>query len=215
MIDSVEISIILRTYNTNPTYLERAIKSVFNQDFQNFELVIVDDGSTYEYAANIIKYCTHTANRILYTYQPNKGESQAANRGVLNSSGNYITFIDSDDEYKPNHLSSCIAEMEEVDLICSTATLVGDRQQDFYVADRTDTTKLIHVDNTILFGTLFGKREIFDNIKFTTEYGADAVFFEQAGKSYSTKKTSLRTYIYYRNIPNSLSTLIKAKYETI
>lgn len=215
MINSVEISIILRTYNTNPTYLERAVKSVLNQDFQNFELVIVDDGSTYEYAANIIKYYTHTANRILYTYQPNKGESQAANRGVLNSSGKYITFIDSDDEYKPNHLSSCIAEMEEVDLICSTATLVGNTQQDFYVADRTDTTKLIHVDNTILFGTLFGKREIFDNIKFTTEYGADAVFFEQASKLYSTKKTSLRTYIYYRNIPNSLSTLIKAKYETV
>lgn len=215
MIDSVEISIILRTYNTNPTYLERAIKSVFNQDFQNFELVIVDDGSTYEYAANIIKYCTHTANRILYTYQPNKGESEAANRGVLNSSGNYITFIDSDDEYKPNHLSSCIAEMEKVDLICSTAMLIGNSEKDYYVVDKTDLTSLIHIDNVVLFGTLFGKREVFESTKFTAEYGADATFFEQVSRLYSTKKLDLRTYVYYRNIPNSLSTIIKSKYETV
>jgi glycosyltransferase involved in cell wall biosynthesis len=154
-------------------------------------------------------------NKIIYVYQPNQGECGAANRGILNSSGKYITFIDSDDEYKPNHLSNCIDQIQYADLICSTATIVGETEQDFYVLDRTDLTKLIHIDNTVLFGTLFGKREIFESIKFRTEYGADAVFFQQASKLYTTAKIDLRSYIYYRNIPNSLTNLMKDKHETV
>lgn len=211
----VEISVILRTHNTNPAHLRRAVESVFNQDFQNFELIIVDDGSTYEYARGMVRYYTNGTGKLVYVHQPNRGESEAANRGVLNSTGKYITFLDSDDEYKPHHLTSCLEQIQQVDLLNSTATLVGDGEEDFYIPDRMDLAKLIHIDDTILFGTLFGKREVFNTIKFAPAYGADAIFFKQASMQYVVKKVNLRTYIYYRNIPNSLSTLIRNKRETV
>jgi glycosyltransferase involved in cell wall biosynthesis len=215
MSNTTQISVILTTYNTNSTYLERAVQSVLAQDFQDFELIIVDDGSSYEYSTKILQYCTDYSGKIIYIYQHNQGQSQAANRGVLNSKGQYVTFLDSDDEYKTNHLSSCIKEIQQADLICSTATLVGDTEQDLHIPDRNNLNELVHIDDTVLFATLFGKREVFNTIRFIDGYAADAEFFEQASKQYTTKKLNLRTYIYYRNIPNSLSTVIRKTHETL
>jgi glycosyltransferase involved in cell wall biosynthesis len=95
-------SIIIPTYN-RADKLDIPIKSILNQQFKNWELIIIDDGSTDETNALIQNYSYFN---ILYFFQPNLGESAARNLGISKSRGTYICFQDSDDEYLPNHLQT-------------------------------------------------------------------------------------------------------------
>jgi hypothetical protein len=99
--------------------------------------------------------------------------------------------------------------MNDSDLICSTSETIVDDDNDYYVPDKNDHTKLIHLDNVILFGTLFGRKKVFSSIDFKTGFSADSDFYEQASKLFRVKKLDLRTYIYHRNIPNSICAVIK------
>ena len=203
----------MASYNTDFLLLKRAIDSALNQSFQDFELIIIDDGSNNDKQNQLLNYVKKHENKITYLRHKNCGQSQSINRGVLNSEGEYITILDADDEYKPNHLELCLQQMSNNDLIASTTKTVVDKDDDYYVPDKYDRNLLIHVDDCILFATLFGKREVFTNLKFQSIYAADAYFYEAASKQYKVKKIDLRTYIYYRNVPNS--TCSKMKNENI
>jgi hypothetical protein len=65
------------------------------------------------------------------------------------------------------------------------------------------------LDNSVLFGTLFGRKKVFSSINFKTGFAADADFFEKAKLNFRVKKADLRTYVYYRNMPTSICTLMK------
>jgi glycosyltransferase involved in cell wall biosynthesis len=93
-------SVILATYNSSK-YLEESINSVLNQTYKNFELIIVDDGST-DKTINIIK--KFKDNRIKYKYQTNQGPSKARNIGIKISKSRWICFIDADDYWYKNKL---------------------------------------------------------------------------------------------------------------
>lgn len=203
----------MAVYNTNFNYTKRAIDSVLKQDFQDFELIIIDDGSKENNRESLLEYAEKHEDKIIYIRHSNRGQSESINRGVLYSMGEYITILDSDDEYKPNHLSACLREIEELDLICSTTETIVDTENDYYVPDKDDYTKLIHLDDVVLFGTLFGQKKVFTDLDFKTGFAADADFFEQAAARFRVKKIDLRTYIYHRNIPNSIcATLKKANF---
>ena len=203
----------MAVYNTNFNYTKRAIDSVLKQDFQDFELIIIDDGSKENNRESLLEYAEKHEDKIIYIRHSNRGQSESINRGVLYSMGEYITILDSDDEYKPNHLSACLREIEELDLICSTTETIVDTENDYYVPDKDDYTKLIHLDDVVLFGTLFGQKKVFTDLDFKTGFAADADFFEQAAARFRVKKLDLRTYIYHRNIPNSIcATLKKANF---
>jgi glycosyltransferase involved in cell wall biosynthesis len=199
----------MTVFNTNFSYTKRAIDSVLKQDFQDFELIIIDDGSTENNRESLLNYIEKHENKISYIRHSNRGQSASINRGALYGLGEYITIIDSDDEYKPNHLSTCLREMDELDLICSNAETIVDSDDDYYVPDKNDHSKLIHLDEVILFGTLFGRKEVFTRIDFKTGFSADSDFYEQATKLFRVKKLNLRTYVYHRNIPNSICATIK------
>jgi hypothetical protein len=94
-------------------------------------------------------------------------------------------------------------------LICSTTETIVDSENDYYVPDKNDQTKLIHLDEVILFGTLFGRRKVFTSLDFRSGFAADAHFYEQATQLFRVKKLDLRTYVYHRNIPNSICATIK------
>jgi len=204
MLNPVKVSVLMTVYNTNYSYTKRAIESVLKQDFQDFELIIIDDGSKENDREALMAYVEKNEDKISYIWHSNRGQSESINRGVLYSLGEYITIIDSDDEYKPNHLSSCLLEINELDLICSTSETIVDNDNDYYVPDKNDLSKLIHLDEATLFGTLFGRKKVFTSIEFKTRFAADADFYERATKLFSVKKLDLRTYIYHRNIPNSI-----------
>jgi glycosyltransferase involved in cell wall biosynthesis len=205
----VKVSVLMAVYNTTFFLVKRAIDSVLNQDFQDFELIIIDDGSKENDRKELLDYIEKHENKIVYLRHSNRGQSESINRGVLNSIGKYITILDGDDVYKPNHLSACLQEVKHVDLICSTTETITDTIDDYFVPDKNDLTKLIHLDETILFGTLFGRKKVFNSINFISGFAADADFYEKAAKQFRVKKVNLRTYIYHRNIPNSICATIK------
>jgi glycosyltransferase involved in cell wall biosynthesis len=209
MTNQTKISVLMAVYNTDFSLVKRAIDSVLNQDFQNFEIIIIDDGSHNDVQNKILDYAKKHENKIQYMRHSNRGQAKSINRGVLNSVGEFITIIDSDDEYKSNHLRYCLQEMHATDLIASNAETIVDSEDDYYVPDQYDPSKLIHVDDCILFATLFGKREVFLDVKFKKKYAADADFYAQAAQKFRVKKVDLRTYIYYRNVPNSICATLK------
>lgn len=209
MLKQVKVSVLMTVYNTNFLYSKRAIDSVLAQDFQDFELIIIDDGSKENNRESLLAYVEKHEDKISYIRHSNRGQSQSINQGVLYSFGEYITILDSDDEYKPNHLSTCLREIKELDLICSTSETIVDSDDDYYVPDKYDQTKLIHLDEVILFGTLFGRKKVFNSISFKTGFSADSDFYEKASNLFQVKKLDLRTYIYHRNIPDSICATIK------
>ncbi len=209
MLNTTKVSVLMTVFNTDFSYTKRAIDSVLHQDFQDFELIIIDDGSKGNDRELLMDYVEKNEDKISYIRHSNRGQSESINRGVLYSLGDYITMIDSDDEYKQNHLSSCLMEINDLDLICSTSETIVDNDNDYYVPDKNDLSKLIHLDEATLFGTLFGRKKVFTSIEFKTGFAADADFYERATKQFSVKKLDLRTYIYHRNIPNSICARIK------
>ena len=94
------ITVIIPTFNRG-WIVEEAIKSVLAQDYPNFELFIVDDGSTDDTKAILSRY----VNDIVVLNQKNKGVSAARNKGIMKSSEKYIAFLDSDDLWLPEKLS--------------------------------------------------------------------------------------------------------------
>ena len=97
-------SIILPSYN-RAQFLPRAIKSVLIQDFKDWELIIVDDGST-DTTKEVVESFVKHDSRIKYIWQENAERSAARNHGISKAKGEYICFLDSDDYYLSNHLSS-------------------------------------------------------------------------------------------------------------
>jgi glycosyltransferase involved in cell wall biosynthesis len=207
-----KISVLMSVYNTEFNLVKRALNSVLKQDYQDFELIIIDDGSDRDPKQNLLNFAIEHENKITFLRHKNLSQAMSINKGVKFSSGEYITMIDADDEYKSNHLSMCLKEIQNADLISTKTHTIVDKEDDYYVPDKFNLAKGIHVDDCVLFATLFGKREVFLNTSFNEEYAADANFFESASKRYSVKKVNLRTYIYYRNIPNSITSTIKKQY---
>lgn len=199
----------MAVFNTEFHFIKRAIDSVLEQDFQDFELIIIDDGSKGNDRKSLLEYVEKHEDKIVYIRHSNRGQAKSINRGVLISVGEFITILDSDDEYKPFHLSSCLQEMEDVDLICSTTETVVNSSDDYYVPDKNDLSKPIHLDDAVLFGTLFGHQKVFKSIDFEGGFAADSAFYERAQIQFRAKKVFQKSYIYYRNNPNSTCAVLK------
>ncbi|MCF8326033.1 MAG: glycosyltransferase family 2 protein [Leadbetterella sp.] len=207
-----KISVLMSVFNTDFLYIKRALDSVFNQDYQNFEVIVIDDGSQNDSQQKILAYAIKKEEKLTYLRHQNCGQAESINRGVLLSTGDFITIIDADDEYKPNHLTSCLNAITDFDLIASNTETITNGLGDYYVPDKYNHNQLVHVDDCILFATLFGKKEVFTNIQFKKRYAADAFFFEEAKQYFSVKKVDLRTYIYYRNSASSICSRIKSEF---
>jgi glycosyltransferase involved in cell wall biosynthesis len=95
-------SIIIPTYN-RASLLAETVRSVQNQTFENWECIIVDDGST-DNTRQIVREMIKSDSRIKYFYQENAERSAARNNGIRNSSGEFICFLDSDDHFLSDHL---------------------------------------------------------------------------------------------------------------
>lgn len=119
IVEKFLISVIIPTYNRADLII-RAIASVREQVYQNLEIIVVDDASD-EDIAQVIEQINDS--RIKYIrHQTNLGGSEARNTGIKHSQGKYITFLDSDDVWLPNKLSSQLAaifaQKERDNLVC-------------------------------------------------------------------------------------------------
>jgi glycosyltransferase involved in cell wall biosynthesis len=104
------ISVIIPTFNRSGVLL-RAIHSVLNQSYKHFELIVVDDGSTDETERLLKPFIENQS--IQYVRQDNKGVSSARNRGVSHASGEWLAFLDSDDEWLEDKLLHQIKFLNE------------------------------------------------------------------------------------------------------
>lgn len=107
MCDEVLISIIVPIYNVQQ-YLEECLNSIISQQFEAYEVLLIDDGST-DNSASICKKYTSQDYRFKYYYKQNGGLSDARNFGMERANGKYIMFVDSDD-YIEKHALNRIAE---------------------------------------------------------------------------------------------------------
>lgn len=99
-----KISVIVPVYNTE-AFLSRAIDSILAQSFEDFELILIDDGSTDSSSAICDRYCGKYS-RVRVIHNENQGVSAARNCGIDMATGDWITFIDSDDYVQPEYLQN-------------------------------------------------------------------------------------------------------------
>tara|TARA_B100000959_G_scaffold283181_1_gene351429 strand:+ start:272 stop:1174 length:903 start_codon:yes stop_codon:yes gene_type:complete len=105
------VSVILPTFNRSGYYLERAIQSVVNQSYDNWELIIIDNHST----DNTLNYINSLANKNISIYMINNNGNIAKSRnyGISHSNGNLIAFLDSDDFWEKNKLEISISFFQD------------------------------------------------------------------------------------------------------
>ncbi len=135
----VIVSVVLPTYN-NEGYVQDAIESVLYQTFQDFEFVIVDDGSE-DRTVEIIEGYKDPRIR-LFRMDRNRGFSVAFNRGITESRGRYIAMLAADDIFLPDKLEKQVAILEsrnDLAAVFSHVQVVNDDKSDF-----TDTTSFFH-----------------------------------------------------------------------
>jgi glycosyltransferase involved in cell wall biosynthesis len=119
---NTKISIIIPTFNRDKT-LTRAIRSVQNQSFLDWELLIIDDFST-DNTKELVLELSKIDSRIKYFHNIEKGGNRARNVGLEYSSGKYLVFLDSDDELKPLMLEKHFSILESLDNVPVSISLV-------------------------------------------------------------------------------------------
>ena len=100
------VSIIVPVYNVEQ-YLDECIQSIINQSYSNFEMILVDDGST-DRSGEICDYYSDIDDRVIAVHKKNGGQSSARNTGLEIAAGKYIGFVDSDDCVEKNYLETLL-----------------------------------------------------------------------------------------------------------
>lgn len=176
------ISVIVPVYNVK-CYLDRCINSILNQSFRDFELILVNDGST-DGSLNICKKYVDKDERVKIISQSNKGMSAARNTGLKNADGYYICFVDSDDFVEKNYLFQLLNKIkeEQADVVVCEFYFVNEdgrknkiRKFNIPANDRNlngrKYLEYLFKDNSDIYivpwNKLF-KRDLFNNVKFET-----------------------------------------------
>ncbi len=120
------VSIITPVYNAG-AWLEKTIRSVLGQTWKNFELILIDDGSSDESVTIICQFMAADKRIILLQQKKNKGVAAARNKGLLQAKGEYICFLDSDDLWLPHKLEHQIGYIRAngCRLLCSPYTKIN------------------------------------------------------------------------------------------
>lgn len=163
------VSVIIPTYN-RAYLIGKAIKSVLNQSYQDFELIVIDDAST-DSTEDKIKEYQKKNNRIKYIkHMKNKGSSAARNTGIKAAKGDYIAFQDSDDEWLPGKLEKQMNKFEtaplEIGVIYSGFWRIQGDKKDYIPSNKiTEREGDIHTEllkeNFITTQSIVVRRECF------------------------------------------------------
>ena len=198
------VSIILCTFNRKHL-VERAIHSVFKQTHNNWELILVDDGST-DASEKVLLPISKKDKRIMYTRHENKGLALSRNVGLKLSIGKYVCFLDSDDEYFQNHISRRVNYVmnNSLDGVFGGMKIVGPKEKHF-VVDATHPKKKIHISKCHSAGTLLVKRKCMLAIKGFRDisYGDDFDLITRLQKKFQRRMAEYRESTYH------LITLVK------
>lgn len=177
------ISVIIPVYNAYDT-IQKCLLSVQRQTYKDFEVIIIDDGST-DLSASLCKSFCDKDKRFTYFYKKNEGVSTARNMGIENSRGESICFLDSDDTFSPDYLKH-LSE-DSADLVITGAKVYGTNT--IYSQYETNRNIAVSADNinelirlggiNVVWGKIF-RKDILNkfNIRFDEKfsYGEDTLF---------------------------------------
>ncbi|MBL7069008.1 MAG: glycosyltransferase [Candidatus Omnitrophica bacterium] len=141
-----KVSIVIPSYN-RARFLPEAIDSVIIQTYRNFEIVVVDDGSTDNTKEIMAEYVKKYTSKVRYFYQENQGEAGARNRGIKESRGEYIAFLDSDDIWVQDKLEiqvRLLADNPDVGLTYGRAKRVNEKGEYLDMKPTQPAIKAIH-----------------------------------------------------------------------
>jgi len=191
------VSVIIPTYN-RAHLIGRAIQSVLNQTYQNFEIIVVDDGST-DNTEGLIKKCQKQNKRIRYIkHGKNKGGATARNTGIKFATGKYIAFQDSDDEWLPEKLEKQMRVFrdvsEEVGIVYTDMWRITENKKTYFYSPKImPKHKIIYKQaldygvSNIGIGTSLIKKGVFDKVGMFDEKFPrfiDLEFFIRLSKYY-------------------------------
>lgn len=186
--DNFKVSVIVPVYNASE-YIGNTLNSIINQDFDGYEIIVIDDGSTDDSLDIINRTLENIEIPHEIIHQENAGVSVARNVGIEASKGDYLVFIDADDHVTPNHLSTLYNGESDFSLILYVKE-DGDKliHMDTYSKDMISTEdfikKELNMEITFNFFQLMYKSSIIkdNNIRFTPGivYGEDTEFAHKA-----------------------------------
>jgi glycosyltransferase involved in cell wall biosynthesis len=203
------VSIVLPVYNRRHL-VERALASVMRQTFHDFELLIIDDGSSDGLGALVLPMLADHPN-WRYLSHSNRKLAASRNIGIQASLGEWVTFLDADDEYLPDHLRVRVEYLRahpEVDLLSGGVELRGP-EESHWVEDAFNPGRLIHLSLCTIGATLFGRRRLFIECGgFRLQsYSAESELMARLEKQYRVERFDRPTYVYYTGLPDSICTL--------
>lgn len=202
---NAKISVIIPVYNCEE-YIGNTLKSVINQDFKDFEIIVIDDGSTDNSLKVINETLKNSGARYKVIHQENGGVSVARNHGIDVSSGEYLVFVDGDDFVMPNHLSELYNGVRDFGLIQFVKkdgeVLSNPNHVDFeYISTDEFIKKELNMEILFNFFQLIYRADIIkdNNIRFSpgVVYGEDTEFALKALIYGSTLHVSNEVTYYY------------------
>ncbi|MGD6815522.1 glycosyltransferase family 2 protein [Metabacillus sp. 84] len=220
-----KVSVIVPVYNCEK-YLSKCLESIINQIYKNIEIIIINDGST-DGSGQVVKHFKEMDIRIIYYEQTNSGPSEARNRGISLSTGDYLVFVDSDDTVDKRYVELLLTRMIKTgsDLVCCGYVDISEygviNCTDFEFESSVSTHEIIDMVCKRTGGVLWGKifrREIIvkygikmDKDIFMSE---DLVFVLQYVVRCSSSFTAINENLYHYNRLNqdSISSNISTKY---
>ena len=210
------VSIIMPAYNAE-RFIGGAIESVLAQTWQNWELIIVNDGST-DKTADIIK--TYKDPRFVVFEQPNKGVSAARNRALKCANGEFIAFLDADDILPPRSLESRATYLLNHDDIAVVDGKVIVKDEELREILRTYQPyyrgvllpRLLALDDKVFFGLSYMLRKShIGEVKFieSVSHAEDLIFFTQIANESKTQYsfTNEEIYCYRKSTDSAMSNI--------
>lgn len=205
-------SVVIPLYNKEIS-IKSTIESVLNQTFDNFELIVVDDGST-DSSPDLVAAIKD--DRIKLIHQDNQGVSAARNRGIKESQYDWVTFLDADDLWERNHLAEIVKMMDVFpnEKLYVTSFEYSDGRQKYKHPRDSDIFKIdnyfkeVLKEHLICTDVIAIYKECFDNVGMFNENlnrGEDLDLWARLGKEYKIIKSKEVTAIYRVETENKLT----------
>ncbi len=195
-----KVSVIITTYNRAKLLINRSLPSALNQDFNDFEVLIIDDCSQDDTEKEVEKIIKKYKNLKYIRQEKNKGISVSKNKGILESRGKYIVFLDDDNELFKDFLKATVSKLDNLEndygAICVGRVISHYGKIEEYTSSNLKNSFYASID----WGWLM-RREIYNKISYDERLRADedadfGIQFFKHYKAYFINQVLTKAYIY-------------------